>query len=274
MDIHIDNLIIGASFWGIGYATSAEGDTIILERGIHVGSEYIDCYKFGTDWYDQYKTGEADLLKSECERRSIISKKHKPILQACMPVLCDTIIKNHINVWLSTEVLKIDETSDGYLVLVSNASGMICIEADKVIDTTSGCRLHRGIPDKVISKSINAMLHTGNYPQIEYVREKEVEVYTGERPDIVYLKVFINPEDDWIVARRKLYNFWMDRPSKLMNYMLVTIGSKFEYYYSEENSSELSCIQWNPSSNYKNPIHSFDMGVLQGKGGDLCDFMQ
>jgi hypothetical protein len=253
-DFYVDDLIIGATFWGVGYAASSKRETFIIEKSIRLGYEYIDCFKFGGDWDCACETKEGETLRNKFIERNIISESHKPILQAYSSMLCDVIVKNNIKILLATRLISVDETAEGYCAVVYNASGITKINAKKVIYTTD-------LEDNFQKKSVNAMLYKEN-GVVEHVIREKFELYTGERPDVVYVKVFLDKNDNLIEARKKLYDLLRSKPEELDGCTLVSIGTVFEYYYSDEPQ-----VQSSMSRRYKNPIQSFDMGVLAGNGG-------
>lgn len=273
MDKKVDTLIIGASFWGIGYAMIAKETVLILDRGIRPGSEFMDCYKFGTNWEAPRSTGEAAQLYAELEQRNIIGKHRKPVLQTCSSILSALILRHHLEVLLSTDVIQIndgpEEEGGGYRVTAAGLSAGFTVTADRIIDTASQCHWEESGMKRTVSKSINSMLCTHGSPVIS-INDEQAELCEGERPDLAYLKLRLPPEADWITARGKLLAYWASRPPELAAYTLAAVGKAFEYTYSTQPATDQpggKTKQWFPSGGYDNLLQAFEHGCISGIGG-------
>lgn len=254
-DIYVDDLVIGATFWGIGYAVGSKGLTLIIEKSNRLGQEFIDCYKFGDNWDCPCLTQEGEEFKEELKSRNILSGTHKPILQACCPMLSMTAANHNVKLLLATRLLTMEKTADEYLVEAYNASGIIKIHAKRVLDTADAGR-------KFDRKSINAMLNACNR-KAEEKKDKEFELYPAERPDVAYLKFFVPEQDSLMSARSKLYerlysNYW-----ELKGFTVISVAKVFDYHYSTDHQASFGI-----SGSFTNPVKAFDAGVHAGKAGE------
>lgn len=248
-DLYTDELLIGATFWAIGYAISTNNTTMIVESSIRPGREFIDCYKFGGEWDYICLTKAGDLFKSQLKRKNIISENHWPVLQAFVPVLCDVIVKNNLNVLLSSELICVNKTAEGYIAQICNASGITKIKTRKIIQTDA--------PEKFGKKSLNAVLFNKGGKQFS---GDKFTVFASDHSDTAYIKMPVEKDDTLLVARQKLYSLLRSRPKELEGFTLISIGSVFEYYDFEQPGISLSAA-------YENPVQAFDMGAWAGNGG-------
>ncbi|MDF2926107.1 MAG: hypothetical protein K0R57_5021 [Paenibacillaceae bacterium] len=254
-DIYVDDLVIGATFWGIGYAVGSKGKTLIIEKSIRLGHEFIDCFKFGDSWDCQCQTEEGERFKEDLKTRNIISPTHRPLLQACCPMLSDAVGSNQVNLLLGTKLLSLEKTAEGYLVEAYNASGVMRICAKKVLDTVeAGGNFYR--------KSLNVMLNT-NKRKVESIKCSEFELYEAERPDIAYLRFYVEKRDSLMTARQKTVEWLYGGPKELEGFTVISVGSVFDYEYSGIHQNSFGI-----SGSFTNPVKAFDKGVFAGRAGE------
>lgn len=253
-DIAVDHLIIGATFWGIGYAAGSKGSTLVIEKSIRLGHEFIDCFKFGDSWDCSCLTPEGEAFKGELKQRNILSDAHKPILQACCPMLSRAAAGHGLHLLLGTKLLSVEKTEKGYFVEAYNASGIMRIHAGQVLDTAAaGSHFQR--------KSINAMLDAGPR-KVEPFANGEFALYTAERPDAAYLKFYVDKQDSLMTARQKLYDRLYRGVPELAGYRIVSTATVFDYDYSGGGQNSYGI-----SGSFTNPVKAYDAGVYAGAGG-------
>ncbi len=234
--IYCDNLVIGSTFFAVGFALKNK-NTLIIDKASRLGYEYMDSFDNSFQDITITLSNDANKLYNELKDRNVISDTHKPIISAYASVLSRIVKDNEINVLFRTVIVDTDKTENGYIVKISNVDGITEVKCKRIIDTTA---------KNYSSKSLNALLVRNNEAE---VKNRRYILVSGEKSDIMYLKFFIKNNSDLQNARNVLYNFVRN---ELCSAKLVQTAYEFEYYYGKVNTS---------SDSYKNPVLSFNAGL-------------
>lgn len=236
--IKVKKLLVGATFWAVGYAWS-QPESLIVERGIHPGHEFSDCWRWGGECETVCSQKEGKRLKNDLLQRGIISRDHDPVFQAYASVLSQLIHEKKITVLLSAQLMKEDNT-----VFLVTPWETVIAEAEEIIDTTA---------EKTGRKSINALVWG------ERIRDGAgLKWQPSSREQIGYLRYAMDANVTLADARRMLYKEFLTRRS---NQKIIATAEEFEYHYT----SPVPGI----SASSRNPIQAFDRGVQSGKEGTL-----
>ncbi|MDD5597809.1 MAG: hypothetical protein PHV82_07680 [Victivallaceae bacterium] len=266
MNQNYETLIIGAGLTGIGLACADKENSLIIERTISPGSEYINAFNPGNDWQEEPLTSGGKNLKKELEDRNILcdGKVH---ISALSPVLYSFIKTEKLNVLFWTEITGIEKVRGNFEVEIYNASGLRKIKVKKIIDTSPE---RRSAPDKssIISKSINALLHCEK--EISSFELKNGKLLNGRFPSEKYFSLPVEVNDSWPDARKKLFAAWEKRPGKLSGWLIAATASEFAYSSAKGPFEIKNNWLHLPSAAYSNPIQSFEAGVNFFKGEQQC----
>ncbi len=235
--IYCDNLVIGSTFFAVGFALKNK-NTLIIDKASRLGYEYMDSFDNSFVNTDNILSKEAQILYHSLKVRNIISESHKPIISAYASVLSEIVADNNINVLFKTVIIDVIKTDEGYNVKISNADGITEIKCKRIIDTTA---------NNYTNKSLNALLIRNNENE---AKNDRYELVSGEKRDVMYLKFFLENNCNLQEARKELYKIVRN---ELHQAKLVQTAYEFEYYYDTVNTS---------SDSYKNPILSFNAGLI------------
>jgi len=249
---HYPTVIIGATAYGIGFASQKPDEVLVIERTALVAPEYIDSLHVGsTEWNPTEPMGFD--LKNELLSRNVLSAAGRFHAPGAASTLFDLIQKKDISVLFLTDVIGIEKMESDYEITIYNNSGFQKISAGRVIDTTP----------KADKKSINAfVVSNGNPCDHPMLRQ-------GRFENEFILCVPLEMEDDWIAARKKVHTFWQNRDAGLKDWTLVSIASTFDF--TVDNTVDEPgpyAIQerweWMPGNAYGNLLEAFEAGI---KGG-------
>lgn len=254
--IYIDSLVIGGTFFGLGYASVAAGKTLIVEPGIRLGNEYSGCYHPNLE-SDNCETENAKRLLGNFRNKKVSGKF--PIVGAYSPLLSKYAMENKMDIRLCCQLLECKKNEGGYSSLIHCAEGVIRVYSKHFTDTLSYT-----FPRYISEKAICSMIYTPN--GLGDMHIPGGEWFVGERSNVAYLRLSILPVDNWTEARARLYRFWENRPLELKECRIISIGTEFYYRYAHIPKIK----EWHSSLAFDNAIKAFDMGVLEG-GADFVE---
>lgn len=260
--MNYDLVILGATLTGLGAAYSYGGNILVIERLAQVGYEYANSFNTGIDWNDITLSAYGADFKKDLVERGILSADGKAHIPALQPVLFNMIKCDKLPVLLMTEVVSINYLENHFNIVISNNSGISQITAKMILDTTQGILAKQNI----ISKSINAVLYSSISEQPPYAYDENSTIVEGKLFGEYILKLKLSPNDDWIVARKKLHDYWSSRPKELNPWTIVAVADCFEVKINKSNSKINDKYFHIPSCNFKNPLEAFEAGINFFKG--------
>lgn len=261
---YVPTLIVGASMLGLGIAASEGSEAVVLEPSNGIANEYVRSYKLRDVRYSAVTPAGKELQK-DLYARNLTDDEGRMHLQGLMPVMFKYVRDAGIRLHMQTSVVEVARRGERWEVLIGDASGLRVLETDRILDTTSRCvtaprsfqasakylnLLVAGLSDKP------RMTELGGYP-----------IRRGRFDRETFLAFAVDPMDDWLTARDKLFRFWLDRPSELQSCAFVTHADEFDYEFEQPGFRVEDGWDWLPSAYYHGPLEAFDQGVLRGKGG-------
>jgi hypothetical protein len=295
---YIPTLIIGASMLGLGVAFSKGKEAVTLEYSSAVGNEFIRSFKLADQPY-QAASSKGLVIGQECLARNAMSADGKLHLPGLMHVLVNQLSEAKLDVRLLTSVVEVNKHKDQFEVLVYDASGLRTIITDQLIDTTPYCVTRPGQWGPA-SKSLNMMIHgwsqsaqlseTAHSPELKLEPAGTKTAYSPNRqpesspllqpndaaagyaikygrfaPEVI-LEYPLDIEDNWAIARNKLFTFWLNRPEALRTCSFVTHADEFNMKYNQPHHHLEPGWDWYPSAFYDNPLEAFDHGYQHRMG--------
>jgi len=246
-----DNIILGATFYGIGFAIQSPRNILVIERTGLIGSDFVDCLgeRPNTDVTVKSTVGKRfkDIL---VEKRAVAD--NGDIYLGITPYILAGLLKdNNINIMFKTVVTDIRKIQNGYEVSIYNCDGFSKIKTKRIIDTTPCGAIHDTPAD--CRKSLNAIV----------LGENEAFITNG----INGLKTFKMPlrsGDTYVSARQKLIDLW--KTNKFKNCQIAFIAASHEYLPECFNKHIDDNRFWSPSSSYDNLLQAFDFGAGFAEG--------
>ncbi|MFD2700844.1 hypothetical protein ACFSVM_10225 [Paenibacillus shunpengii] len=260
----VSTVIIGASFLGLGLASRLGPDVLVIEPSNGVGNEFIRSFRLSDRKYTPVTASGVELLR-ELILRNVTDKEGRLHLPGMMPVMIQHITGQKLHVRMQTQVVEVHLRDGKFEVVCYDASGFRYFVADRLVDTTSQCVTRNG-QGCVKTKSLNMML-LGTFGTHHSEESSAYTIYQGHFPNETVLKFAVDPMDDWITARSKLFDFWLNRPEPLRHCSFVTHADEFDIELDTMQASIQPGWDWLPSAYYANPLEAYDQGYNFEIGG-------
>lgn len=264
---HIPQLIVGATFAGLGFASETRLETLVVEPFSQPGREFISSYRPGDRWPRMARTEAGGRLLEQLERRHALDAADRLHLPAVLPILCRWIEEHELQLLLMTQIVRIVPHPDGYEVTLAHASGLETLLAGSILDTTSD-----GLPQAgasrpgAVHKRINAMLHhPGPAASLPEPFDERVSLVQGRFGSEVVASFELASDDDWLTARQKLYAVWRDRPAAWQPWTIAAIADTFEQRVEQGPTAIRPNWTRLPSCAYANLLEALDEGVLAAR---------
>ncbi|NOU67360.1 hypothetical protein GC096_25275 [Paenibacillus sp. LMG 31461] len=258
-------LIYGATFAGLAMAYSLGKQSILVERSSLVGHEYVNSYRPGHGLANRPTSGIGQELYDELVRRNIVQADGAVHLPGISPVLFHFIRKHNLNIRMMTEITEVRSTEDGYEVMLYNTSGSQTVQVRNIIDTTSTCGSSHLWNPPILAKSINAILDGPPLAASIGDSGRSYEMVQGGFPSEIYFQLKVDNKDNWIVARDKLHQFWMNRPKMLRPWKLAAVADTFDIKVNQGVQVAAMGSSWLPSCAYDNFMEAFEAGISYAK---------
>ncbi len=244
-------IIYGATCYGIGTACRCGRDTLILEPGIHPGSEFADTFNPGRFWAHPLRTMPARDFRSDLEARGALDGKAFH-LSALIPALCRLILDRELEIKLNHTVTSVIPEEGGLRIRAAAPEGECEFLTASFTDTLS---LPKG---RHAGKSLNAMICAGGNPVPPDFPGFTRGVFPGEG----YFRCPVAADCTYPEARLLLEKFWRNRPAVLTDWSIMGTAMRFEW--KMENGAER--VSQNHvrvfSGSYRNAAVALDAGFL------------
>lgn len=277
----VDTLVVGATFTGIGLIGELQKQnrpSLLIEREITLGHEFTYAYKPGVNWELETERHQAvKMLRDKLKRRNVLTSEGRVHLSGITPILYQLTRDQELPVRLLTEVVSVEHAGSGYKIVLYDGSGMSELVANRIIDTSSEkltgpVRMHTG------RKRIGALLHakknehgsvsalaSSAFGGSSEFHEDRFSFKRGRFESEGYISIPLAADDDWITARKKIHQFWANRPAELEGWSLATVADQFDYAPNRGPHEIDRNWYWMPSAAYANPLLAMDEGMEWGK---------
>lgn len=262
IDSQYKQLIVGATFAGLGNLLCDPEDALLVESSTAVGWEFIEAFQPGEDWE---RTGGLDPLTEDLRRELVernILDEARVHLPAIAPVLFRRLDRSGADYLFQTDILEVEPCADGYRVTLGTRSGVRRLDVERIVDTTT-CFLSD--PDREVTlerKGIGANLNLrrGETCKREPIHTRRYALIPGRFTREAFLTLSLPVETEWAGAREALHRFWLDRPEALSAWDLVAVGTRLA---EKPVHAAPAAARWLhlPSALYPNPLRAFAAGV-------------
>ncbi len=264
-------LVIGATFYGISAAAtvmktiidSDNNKVLVIEKTMLLGSEFIDSMNI-KQCDGEYNTEPAQEFMKDMISRGLLNEKGEVHVFPVAGMLAVFVKAGRIPVLLMTDIVSTEKGNGGYIVTLFNSDGFTQLFTKRIIDTTSEGVLPAFKYDISYNKSICAMLMSDGGKNPDNYADGNTQVLKGRFPDEYVLKVGLDIEDSWPVAREKLHNYWCSKAStEFAGWKIASIAAAFAYDFQNcpftKNIAEN--IIWHPSAAYPDMLSAFEGGT-------------
>ena len=227
-------LILGGGAFALGYALAHPEETIVLERGIHLGADFA-------------LTGEPETLglattpfgQRLSDKLSVAGIAHDGRLE--LPPLADCLSSFFIaeggRAFLCGEVVAAARTKEGWRVRIlgGGIEGISTFSVARILDTTDVGWRDEGL-DMVRARHISLLVESG------------------------YFRVSVPPKADARTARLALYAAW-DAAKRDERVLAECSAPRTLYKESHIERTNPSSMTWIPSAQFPDLLTAFDEGV-------------
>lgn len=260
MKNHVNTIIVGATYFGIGYASS-HPDCLVLESSQILGGEFHQNVKAVEDSggigeregntelgrlmkkYQVWKDGKLDILKAAPVFHEYVSGWKR----GRIPILLDV------------KVLTVRQKQDGYEVEYMSNRGISCISCEKLLDTTT---LRDTYPSGAFCKEKTLNLFTlcmgDGFEKKLQAQHPECKIVDGMEPGEKFVKIPFPPEEQVTDAYDAVVDLWKkafpDGEEKIL-----FLACDFEYHCERSKEEQAPCA-WSGGT-YSNPLTAFAEGM-------------
>lgn len=254
----IDTVIVGATYFGIGYA-SAHPNCMIIESSQILGGDFHHSGRTADVRGIGEKEGATDLGKLMQELQIWENDKFD-VLKASPAIhkyVCET--NEDINILLDAKIISIDKAADGCSVKYMDNEGIHQVHCNKMLDTTM-CRDTYPAGAVCTAKTLN--LFTVNVTEDFESKLKavcpecQIEEGKNEREKIV--KIPFDPAAKMLDAYGQMIEIWKHAfPAR--EEKILFVAEDFEYTCEERSDNSAPCA-WN-GGRFANPLTAFVEGM-------------
>lgn len=254
-----DILIIGADVAGIAFASSRSNKILLVDRTMLCGHDFTVTYKVNRLKTPDNPSPMTTEFHNELKLRNLADDNGLISTPAVSGVLSERLLSSNAEVMFMTEITEIKYIDDSYSVKLYSPDGFETIIASVIYDFTATGVLHNKAVEVKIERYFTAMLTKAdpNIPDVNLPRGRFTNEYIVQLP--------LNDSDDYISARKMLYNFWeIHRQTDLTGYELTASAPEFMYVFPGLNGYHVAVSEnwyWHPSAAYNDLISAFEGGV-------------
>ncbi len=249
---NVKTLLIGASFFAVGYAAN-HPDTLIVDRRETVGFDFVSCADVTPiDIKKKYSTQTTDIL-SRLAARNIINGDGGVHIFPVSGVLCEYILEKNIDIMLATEFVNAKRVDNGFEVTLFCANGYHTLFVEKIIDTRVG-----DVPHK---KYICATA-LGDLDELSGLESEGIYIQNGIYGQST-VSCLVDNNDDYGTARA----FFNKKAGKhIKSVSVAAIALEFRYV-TDDKAVCVECEE----NHFLIPSVSFGTFADAFEGGVLCD---
>lgn len=258
-------LIIGCSFMATGIAEVLKEKCRIVQRGMIPGEEFTGTYRPGKEWGQELSQAWIKEFKEELKQRNVLGEGDKTYLPGLLPTLYGLIKRRALPVDFMTSVIQINKIGNRIETVLTDASGCYKVRSRLLIDTTMDGLLSEG---KKIQrrKSIHALVHSASGMELSglVTEEKDLKMSACNCSEELNMSFPLAFEDTIVDARKKLYEFWTNRPKELSDLRIDVIAPQIEQQTGFFHREICPNWDWYPGQD-KNPLAGMEYGTNLGQ---------
>lgn len=210
-----DTILIGATYYAVGYAYASERECLILDKRSVVGADF--SASLVAEPCPNVKGEFADLLKS----KGILNEDGRIHIVPCAAELGKFIVNHKLNVLLETEILSVIKVDSGFEVTVFNRDGMGKIFAKNVINT-------EGVYAEGSSRTLGAVLVNGT-SFLSVPKELGYIQYERDESEPIF-HLNLGEKDDMVTAREKM-RLVIDEGNRFGDWQIAAVASEIAWHY-------------------------------------------
>jgi hypothetical protein len=258
---HYDTLVVGATCAGLGYALNHPEHLLVVDSGSLAGREFVETMDPGQGWETEPSLDDnTEDLRRELERRNIAADGcvHLPALG---PVLFERLRLSGIDYLFLTNILGLTRGPTDYVADLFNVEGHHTVRANRILDTTVR---RESLPGHVVAMETQSICATLSNPDGTPCPQQQLTADCAMRPGRfrgeAFLCLTVPVTCDWVTARDRLHQFWMDRPEPLRSWDLVSVATRLRQRSTEVPAPGKGHVLLQ-SARYENPLAAYAAGA-------------
>lgn len=254
-----DTLIVGATYFGIGYASAHPKECTVIESSQVLGGDFHQNLRPA----DVQEAGEREAsteLGKLMRRLHIWEEDRFDVLKSAPAIHKYAAEKeNDIHILLDARIISISGKTNGYEVKYMDNEGIHLLHCNKILDTTM-CRDTYPAGARCSAKTLN--LFTAAVTEDFEGKLKNVcpecRVFEGPYAGEKVVKFPFGPTTGRLAACAELTNLWKKAFPEGEEKILF-VAEEFEYVCEETEDGEAPCPWYGES--FANPLSAFTAGM-------------
>ncbi len=249
----VDTLVIGATFFGIGYAAVAREKCLVVESESLFGTDFVAAQKANPcDTKKDYSPLSSEFL-ADAMKRNAVTGDGRVHIYALSGLLTKLAIDKNCDIILNTSVCEINKNGDSFTVTLLNSDGFTEVEAKRVINTR--------VPENADAEKFLSGMIVGE-GSLNEIENSEIRILKGAFDGEYMLQVKLEMSDSWIEAREKFHSaFAKYRNGILKDWKVASVASSFGYDFDSAVSFEEQGVEHEISASYDSFIDALQGGT-------------
>ncbi len=251
----VDTLVIGATFFGIGYAAAAREKCLVVESESLFGTDFVAAQKANAcDTKKDYSAVAGEFL-ADAMKRNAVTGDGRVHIYALSGLLTKLATDKNCDIILNTSVCDINKKGDVFTVTLLNSDGFTEVEAKRVIDTR--------VPENASGEKFLSGMIVGEGGLNEF-ENSEIRILKGAFDGEYMLQVKLEMSDSWIEAREKFHSAFAKYRNDILNdWKIASVASSFGYSFDSALCYNEQGVEHKISASYNSFIDAL-------QGGSTC----
>ena len=263
MEGQVDAVLLGASFFAIGYTSTCPGSLIVEETEV-LGNDFEGCLRASGPDADAASDRDNLDFRRFLRGKGVLSDSGCVDIPSLATVVCAYVREKRIPVLLDAFLLSAEKREDGYHLSIFTNDGIHMIRTRELIDTTA-LRVSQRDNLVVRAKYLYALCYR---PAADFTARLRAVC-----PACEFSRGFF--QDEWIVrfpfdgsaalptARQAVYDWW--RRAFPLGEALID-GMSFDFDVDAVSGTRPDFCRWVPHHRHAGPVEAFTDGCLAAGG--------
>lgn len=257
MERQVDTVLLGASFYAIGYAAS-HAESLIVEETEILGNDYEGHFRVpiceSNATFDQISSN----FRSFLQKKGVISDSGHVDILSLATVICAYVKEKHLPILLDSFLVSAEKQKIGYRLSIFTNGGIYNILTKNLIDTTA---LRISQRDNLVVKSKYLSVLCFRPSEDFTIRLREVcpgcDFFQGFFPEEWFIRFSFDCSASLPMARDAVYNWW--RQAFPHGESLIDCMS-FDFDVKAVSGSRPDFCCWVPPYRHSSPLGAFADG--------------
>lgn len=215
-----DVVLLGATFYSVGYSASSDKACLIIDSRSVVGSEFAAALKANATRLRDYSPNTNEF-REKLLSKDLLKENGKIHVTATSLDLAEYMYNHELDVLLETQIIAVSKDDIGYSVSIFNRDGYSTVKARTVIDT-------RTVDAEGSYKTLGLVLAGGSrFPKVP----SEIGFVQAERNENEPIfHMYVKAEDTIITAKEKMRDI-IEKSDFFEGWHACSIAPSFATHY-------------------------------------------